>query len=49
MCIRDSYIRKLESRDVDDEPATPAGTSDLPPASELVEEIEQFLRQQRPE
>jgi len=43
------YIRKLESRDVDDEPATPAGTSDLPPASELVEEIEQFLRQQRPE
>lgn len=43
------YIRKLESRDVEDEPATPAGTSDLPPASELVEEIEQFLRQQRPE
>jgi proteasome assembly chaperone (PAC2) family protein len=43
------YIRKLESRDVEEEPATPAGTSDLPPASELVEEIEQFLRQQRPE
>jgi len=44
------YIRKLESRDVEEEPATPAQASDLPPASELVEEIEQFLRQQqRPE
>jgi proteasome assembly chaperone (PAC2) family protein len=43
------YIRKLESRDVEDEPGTPAAASDLPPASELVEEIEQFLRQQRPE
>jgi proteasome assembly chaperone (PAC2) family protein len=43
------YIRKLESRDAEEEPATPPGTSDLPPASELVEEIEQFLRQQRPE
>jgi len=43
------YIRKLESRDAEEEPATPAGASDLPPASELVEEIEQFLRQQRPE
>ena len=43
------YIRKLESRDVEEEPATPPGGSDLPPASELVEEIEQFLRQQRPE
>jgi predicted ATP-grasp superfamily ATP-dependent carboligase len=43
------YIRKLESRDVEEE-ATPAEASDLPPASELVEEIEQFLRQQqRPE
>ena len=30
-------------------PAAPAGPSDLPPASELVAEIEQFLRQQRPE
>jgi proteasome assembly chaperone (PAC2) family protein len=43
------YIRKLESRDVEEEPATPGAASDLPPASELVEEIEQFLRQQRPE
>ena len=32
------------------EPVTPpAQGSDLPPASELVAEIEQFLRQQRPE
>ena len=40
-------MAKLESRDSDEpEPAT---TSDLPPAAELVEEMEQFLRQQRPE
>jgi proteasome assembly chaperone (PAC2) family protein len=48
-----AYIRKLESRDAkeeEDEPATPGPQSDLPPAAELVEEIEQFLRQQpRPE
>jgi proteasome assembly chaperone (PAC2) family protein len=43
------YIRKLESRDAEDEPTPPGTGSDLPPASELVEEIEQFLRQQRPE
>jgi proteasome assembly chaperone (PAC2) family protein len=45
------YVKKLESRDAEaDEPATPPATeSDLPPASELVAEIEQFLRQQRPE
>jgi len=46
------YVSKLESRDREEEraeqaPARPA--SDLPPASELVAEIEQFLRQQRPE
>jgi proteasome assembly chaperone (PAC2) family protein len=46
-----NYIKKLESRDAAEEPppAAPAGPSDLPPASELVAEIEQFLRQQRPE
>jgi proteasome assembly chaperone (PAC2) family protein len=45
-----TYIRKLESRDVEEEPPAPAAAdSDLPPAAELVEEIEQFLRQQRPE
>ncbi|HEX3175151.1 MAG TPA: PAC2 family protein [Methylomirabilota bacterium] len=44
------YVKKLESRDAEtEEPATPAAQSDLPPASELVAEIEQFLRQQRPE
>ena len=45
------YVKKLESRDAEEEapaPATPS-ESDLPPASELVAEIEQFLRQQRPE
>jgi len=44
-----NYVRKLESRDTEEpEPAQP-GPSDLPPASQLVAEIEQFLRQQRPE
>jgi proteasome assembly chaperone (PAC2) family protein len=45
-----NYVKKLESRDTDEaEPAPPGGPSDLPPASQLVAEIEQFLRQQRPE
>jgi proteasome assembly chaperone (PAC2) family protein len=45
-----AYVAKLESRDPAEEPeAAPAQGSDLPPASELVAEIEQFLRQQRPE
>jgi proteasome assembly chaperone (PAC2) family protein len=43
------YIRKLEARDAEEDPAPAGETSDLPPASELVAEIEQFLRQQRPE
>lgn len=43
-----NYIAKLEAKDTEEEGATPA-QSDLPPASELVAEIEQFLRQQRPE
>ena len=44
-----SYVTKLESRaSEEEEPATPAA-SDLPPASQLVDEIEQFMRQQRPE
>ena len=42
-----AYVAKLESRDADEEPEPAA--SDLPPAAELVEEMEQFLRQQRPE
>jgi proteasome assembly chaperone (PAC2) family protein len=45
-----AYVAKLESRDTAEEaPASPAAPSDLPPASELVAEIEQFLRQQRPD
>ena len=45
-----AYIKKLESRErEDEEEAPPPPASDLPPASELVEEIEQFLRRQRPE
>jgi len=44
------YIKKLESRDAAEEPPpAQAGPSDLPPAAELVAEMEQFLRQQRPE
>ena len=45
------YVRKLESRDAEAQAAAapPAPGSDLPPAAELVAEIEQFLRQQRPE
>jgi proteasome assembly chaperone (PAC2) family protein len=46
-----NYVKKLESRDTEEEETAPAAPakSDLPPASELVAEIEQFLRQQRPE
>ncbi len=42
------YIRELERRqDTPDEPAPAA--DDLPSASELIREVEQFLRQQRPD
>jgi len=44
-----NYIAKLEAKDTEEEPGAMPGQSDLPPASELVAEIEQFLRQQRPE
>lgn len=49
------YVRKLERKavDDDDEPSTPAEAAgikdELPPSADLVAEIEQFLRQQRPE
>jgi proteasome assembly chaperone (PAC2) family protein len=43
------YITKLEAKDSEENPGAQPGQSDLPPASELVAEIEQFLRQQRPE
>jgi proteasome assembly chaperone (PAC2) family protein len=51
------YVRKLERKgaDEDDEPSAPAekvepaeAKDELPPAGDLVAEIEQFLRQQRP-
>lgn len=44
-----NYVRKLEARDAQEAPRAEPAASDLPPAAELVEEIEQFLRQQRPE
>jgi proteasome assembly chaperone (PAC2) family protein len=44
-----NYVKKLESRDAEEPSEEPGRGSDLPPASELVAEIEQFLRQQRPE
>ena len=44
-----NYIAKLEAKDTEEEGGSTPGQSDLPPASELVAEIEQFLRQQRPE
>lgn len=44
-----NYIAKLEAKDTEEEGGATPAQSDLPPASELVAEIEQFLRQQRPE
>jgi len=45
-----NYVKKLEARDTEESaPGATGGKSDLPPAAELVAEIEQFLRQQRPE
>ena len=44
-----NYVAKLEAKEPEEEAGAPKGESDLPPASELVAEIEQFLRQQRPE
>jgi len=49
------YVRKLERRgaDEEDEPVAPTEATEtrdeLPPSADLVAEIEQFLRQQRPE
>jgi len=45
-----AYVRKLERRapDEDEEPAPRAPEDELPPSGDLVAEIEQFLRQQRP-
>jgi proteasome assembly chaperone (PAC2) family protein len=49
------YVRKLERKGVDDDDEPPAPgeaaeiKDELPPSADLVAEIEQFLRQQRPE
>jgi len=45
------YVRKLERRHPDEEEESPAAPAqdELPPSADLVAEIEQFLRQQRPE
>jgi proteasome assembly chaperone (PAC2) family protein len=42
------YVAKLEARDVEEPPLRSEAVSDLPPASELVSEIERFMREQRP-
>jgi proteasome assembly chaperone (PAC2) family protein len=42
-----AYVKKLESQEATE--PEPAGPGELPPAAELVEEIEEFLRRQRPE
>jgi predicted ATP-grasp superfamily ATP-dependent carboligase len=44
-----NYVAKLEAKDTEEDAEASRAQSDLPPASELVAEIEQFLRQQRPE
>ena len=45
-----AYVKKLEAKAVEEEEPQPApAAEELPPASDLVAEIEQFLRQQRPE
>ncbi len=43
-----AYVKKLEASETDEEPE-PADTGELPPASDLVAEMEQFLKQQRPD
>jgi hypothetical protein len=48
------YIKKLERKkpeegEEDPPPAAPEGRDELPPSGDLVAEIEQFLRQQRPD
>lgn len=43
-----AYVKKLEARTADEDEVPPSPPGELPPASDLVAEIEQFLRQQRP-
>jgi proteasome assembly chaperone (PAC2) family protein len=44
-----AYIKKLESKKVEEEEPPAVEPGELPPASELVAEFERFLRQQRPQ
>ena len=44
-----AYVKKLEAKDADEEPEPAPPPGELPPAADLLAEIEQFLRQQRPE
>jgi proteasome assembly chaperone (PAC2) family protein len=45
-----AYVKKLEAKDIEgEEDDRRVEPGDLPPAADLMEEIEQFLRQQRPE
>jgi proteasome assembly chaperone (PAC2) family protein len=43
------YVSKLERKKPEDDDESPPPPDELPPAGDLVAEIEQFLRQQRPE
>jgi predicted ATP-grasp superfamily ATP-dependent carboligase len=43
-----NYVRRLEAKDQEDEEAQPPSPGDLPSATDLVAEIERFLRQQPP-
>jgi len=44
-----NYVKKLEARVEEEESEPQASVGEMPPTAQLVEEIEQFLRQQRPE
>ncbi len=43
------YVARLEKKKADEEPEPRAAPDELPPSADLMAEIEQFLRQQRPE
>ena len=43
-----AYVKKLEAKSTDEEDPPPSPREELPPASDLVAEIEQYLRQHRP-
>jgi hypothetical protein len=43
-----NYVRRLETKDQEAEEAEPPPPGDLPSATDLVAEIERFLRQQPP-